>query len=331
MIAKRAFVLLLLAACGGREERAPVSRPSATVAVTPAPVAPAEPADAVARDAGGGDASVDSGPVVVPTVTLRESDVRITGGLGYGNDAFVRADDPKPGDRVDVVRVFCHARGKPEEEKKYSCAGATAATSEDGKTFARRVRECFDVRERPATTAEALKVASALRDSASIDVPRGSLYAVETRFSYRAPETRSVHCQPMSGHPCDPRTVETGKTVEVAETTAHAVGPKQLDASHPFWTWPLVWFDVVPEPVSLEGQPRVVRLAVLHDRAVDAVRSRDAARIAAAVKALDDEYDGGKGVTFAPMVGRLPRDLEALRALAGGRATIGDACKDRRK
>ena len=81
----------------------------------------------------------------------------------------------------------------------------------------------------------------------------------------------------------------------------------------------------------LEGQPRVVRLAVLHDGAVDAVRTRDAARIAAAVKELDDEYDGGKDVTFAPMVARLPREIETLRALVAGRATIGDACKDRRK
>jgi hypothetical protein len=105
-----------------------------------------------------------------------------------------------------------------------------------------------------------------------------------------------------------------------------------------YQTRKLSWIQLTRMPgpldtVDLSTQPPGVRAALAFDRAVEAVRSKDKKRIAAAVKEVDANVTIADGTRIEDQ--KVPRsveraivnDMPVIRAIADGRATIGDACK----
>jgi hypothetical protein len=175
-------------------------------------------------------------------------------------------------------------------------------------------------------------------ESGTIAVPEGRLFVLERRSKRREEIMRTLECPKDGRHPCDPATVPTGQFVEKTYVDVFGVGPRDSSVLVPFTTWKLHWIELTRMPgpldtVDLSMQPPAVRAALAFDRAVEAVRSKDRARIAAAVKAVDANVTIAEGARIEDQ--SVPRsvaqviinDLPHIRALAEGRATVGDACK----
>jgi hypothetical protein len=319
VFANRAFVLLLLASCGRSAERAPVSRPSASSSPSASSAYLLEPSNDPPRPPSAGD--------------VKPSDVVVTGGFGAEKDRFLRPGDPKPGDTVEAVRFTCETTScKPLDG---------VSTSPFSGPFEERLRECFTVKSRPATDKEVAQVTSALSSaSGRIDVPAGRIFVIERRRLHREEimETHECPKDPRQRHPCDPARWATGRFVEKMETDLAVVGPRHSDVSVPFRTWTLSLVELRNLPASIETVdlstlPVDARAAVVFDRAVEAVRSKDRKRIAAAVKEVDANVTIADGSRIEDQ--RVPRtlaqtivnEMPMIRAVAEGRATVGDACK----
>lgn len=263
---------------------------------------------------------------------MKETDVVITGGFGSAKDRYVRKGDPKPGDTVEAVRFTC--------DGATVCAPADgASTSPAGGAFEQRLRECVTVKSRAATAREVAQVNAVLKaETGTIDVPAGRLFVLERKSTHREPVMRTIDCAKDGRHPCDPARVPTGQFVEKTYVDVFGVGPRDSTVLEAFTRWKLHWIELTRWPgplesVDLSAQPAAVRAAIAFDRAVDAVRSRDRARIAAAVKVVDANVTIAEGARIEDL--SIPRsvaqtiinEMPHIRAVAEGRATVGDACK----
>jgi hypothetical protein len=311
---RRVLLAVLLASCGGppKEPAAvapPSSAPSASaIVVEPEPVDPSRP---IGFD-------------------VKESDVVITGGFGSAKDRYVRNGDPKPGDTVEAVRLTCEAK---------VCRPAEPSTSPAGEAFEQRLRQCVTVKSRAATAKEAAQVTAVFSaDTGAVVVPEGRLFVIERRTTHREEIKRELECPKDGRHPCDPAMVPTGKFVDRTYVEVYGVGPRDSSVLEPFTMWKLHWFELTRMPgpldtVDLSKQPPAVRAALAFNRAVEAVRSKDRARITAAVKAVEANVTIAEGVRIEDM--SVPRsvaqtiinELPHIRAVGEGRATVGDACK----
>jgi hypothetical protein len=311
---------VLLTACGAREERAPASRPSP--ASSSAYVI--EPPNDPPRPPSAGD--------------VKESDVVVTGGFGAGKDRFLRAGDPKPGDTVEVVRFACEF----EKDTKKRCDAAPGVSqSPMSGPFEERLRQCFIVKSRAPMAAEVAHVTAVMNsETGRIDVPAGRIFVIERRWTRREEIMETHECPKDTRHPCDPVRAGTGRFVDKAEADIAAAGPRESDVTVPFRTWKLSFVELrhLPEPidaVDISTLPVDVRAAVVFDRAVEAVRSNDRKRIAAAVKEVDANVTIADGSRIEDqrisrtLAQTIVNEMPIIRAVAEGRATVGDACKRR--
>ena len=278
------LIALCVLSCARSEERAPVSCP------------PSAPATAHAN---------------ALVLTVRPASyVFVTGGLGYdpvANDRYVRPRDPKPGEPLLIVRLACVVDGLPMQEHHYACEPAIRSTTREGAMFDARAHECFDVHERAATADEAATVTRALNTRKSIEVERGTIYAMEMK------------------HVPWPRGAAPYPEVEF-EGYAH----DRLTVSMPFPAMPVEWVDISPEQASVEAQKPMVRIAMRFDAVVDAVRSTDRTKIDAALKLLENDLRRFRQDDLGAIGAMVDRNLPTLRALATGRANVFDPCKVRR-
>jgi hypothetical protein len=319
VIANRAFVLLLLAACGGREERAPVSRPSPAPSAAPSAIVQEreEPRPPSAWD-------------------VKPSDVVVTGGFGAAKGRFLRPGDPKPGDPIEAVRFTCEVK----EKAKTKCEAASAPSqSPMSGGFEERLRECFTVKSRAATAAEIAHVTSVLNsEGGEIDVPAGRVFVIERRWTRREEIMETHECPKDRRHACDPVRAGPGRFVDKAESDVVAIGPRRSDVSVPFRTWTLSLVELrnLAEPidaVDVSTLPIEARVAVLFDRAVEAVRSKERKKVAAAVKEVDANVTIADGTRIEDqrinrtLAQTIVNEMPVIRAVAEGRATVGDACK----
>lgn len=308
---------VLVGSCGGNKERASVSRPTPSAAPSASPIVvdpePDDPNQPIGFD-------------------VKETDVVITGGFGSAKDRYVRKGDPKPGDTVEAIRFTC-------EGSKICRPADGPSTSPMGEAFEKRLRECVTVKSRPANAGEVAQVNAVLSaETGTIRVPEGRLFVLERRTTRREEIKRSQECPKDDRHPCDPAMIPTGQFVERTDVDVHGVGPRNSTVLEAFTMWKLHWIELTRSPgpiesVDLSKQPASVRAAIAFDRAVDAVRTKDRARVAAAVKAVDANVTITEGVRIEDM--SIPRsvaqtiinEMPHIRAVAEGRATVGDACK----
>jgi len=316
-------LVLVLAACGGREERAPVSRPSPAASPNASSSSRAdEPAPPIGFD-------------------VKESDVVVTGGIDSARDPRPLAGVPKPGDVVEVARFACEVtRQSREERATIICKPASDAPfGPDGNEFERRLAECFVVKSRAATASEvaALNFYVAA-DGRTLEVPKGRLFAVERRGVNREEIIEYQQCPKGERHPCDPAPMHTGRFVDRPWVDLYAFAPRGKQVLVAYQPRKLSWIALTRMPgplesVDLSTQPPAVRAALAFDRAVEAVRTNDKKRIAAAVKEVDANVTIAEGARIEDQ--NVPRsvaqaivnDMPLIRALADGRATVGDACK----
>lgn len=237
---------------------------------------------------------------------------------------------------MEAVRFTCEV-----SERKTCKPASDVSQSPMSGPFEERLRACFTVRSRAATAAEVAHVTTILNsESGQIDVPAGRIFVIERRWKRRREimETHDCPKDQRERRPCDPVRAGTGRFVEQTESDVVGVGPRHSDVSVPFRTWTLSVVEVRNLPgaldtVDLAKLPLDARAAVVFDRAVEAVRSKDRKRIAAAVKEVDATVTIADGARIEdPRVNRtlaqtIVNEMPIIRAVADGRATVGDACK----